>query len=169
MTQYITIPDNMNKYLWNLIEKYGSKKTAKEFHSKSFCPKYINNPDIIELLIKSQIIMTDKGMHFSRKDILEKGVDVEPKDIDWLVEFHRYNIDGSHIPDFRKHCDDHGGVSCNVNTIIYYLQKDPTVSGGNLIIYDKYNQTEKIEIVSVSKSLSQSLAFNNPNIYCFFS
>ena len=35
--------------------------------------------------------------------------------------------------------DDYGGVNYEVNTFIFYLRKDKTVRGGNLLIKDKKN------------------------------
>lgn len=51
-----------------------------------------------------------------------------------LVERHSYNVKGKASPIFDEHCDDHGGIDCAVSTVIYYLRKDPTIIGGDLLI-----------------------------------
>ena len=62
---------------------------------------------------------------------------------DPLFEIHNINLtDDEYIENaFTRHMDDYGGVSCKVNTMIYYLEKSPTLDGGNLVIYknDKDN------------------------------
>jgi len=75
-------------------------------------------------------------------------------DSDGLIEFHRYNVNESCRPIFDDHEDDYGGVHFAVNTVIYYLRKDPTVRGGDLIIksiqFDVAPTDDKIQIVCFS-------------------
>lgn len=52
-----------------------------------------------------------------------------------MIEFHRYVVNGQQAPVFDRHEDDHGGVHYCVNTVVYYLYKDPQIKGGNLTIY----------------------------------
>ncbi len=54
-----------------------------------------------------------------------------------LVELHSYNVKGQKNPIFGEHIDDYGGITCKVNTIIYYIRKDPGIVGGNLRVGNK--------------------------------
>jgi hypothetical protein len=53
-----------------------------------------------------------------------------------IIECHEYRINGPHQPEFTMHTDDYGAIyDGRVNTILYYLQKDSTIIGGDLLIY----------------------------------
>lgn len=63
-----------------------------------------------------------------------------------LIEFHCYKPDLELIKTpFTMHCDDHAGVNFAVETIIFYLKKDDSILGGNLI-YMKKTGTQRRKI-----------------------
>ena len=54
------------------------------------------------------------------------------------LDFHRYNLFGEKVSSrLDWHCDDYGDVNYPVNTAIFYLRKDPSIDGGNLIVKEK--------------------------------
>lgn len=147
MTSYVhdKIPTDILAELWNLYKKESIKYNGYFIISR-FCPRNVQNRDIVNLLIKSKMIMEIHGFKFNcTENELINSEDCS--DVDYLIEFHNYKINGKYEPQFGRHCDDHGGISANVNTIIYYLEKDETnFFGGNLFVYDEY--TNKIIIKS---------------------
>ncbi len=76
--------------------------------------------------------------------LLENGFKIN-KNI-FHVDFHRYYINNEkYETDLTWHTDDKGATPYNVNTIIFYLRKDPTLKGGNLL-YKKNSNIHKINI-----------------------
>lgn len=66
------------------------------------------------------------------------NMDVDPDvDVDEVnIELHNYYTNGSEIySQFVEHCDN-DAHKIPVNTCIFYLRKDATISGGNLIIHN---------------------------------
>ena len=144
MSQYIQekIPSEILPQLWNLYEKE-SQNYHNDFIVSTYFPQYIKNNDIQDLLIKSKRIMDMYGFKFkcSEQELLDSE---KPSNIDYLVEFHLYKINGLLRSSFGRHSDDQAAVSTNVNTIIFYLEKDKTVDGGNLIVYDRDSGEKKM-------------------------
>jgi len=132
------IPAELIPYLWNIyMKKY--KSTNNTFTNIRFAPPLRFDNDIQELLKKSKYIMEMYGYKFDPN--------IDPDDVDWLVEFHHYKINQYYESEFARHCDDQAGVSTNVNTILFYLTKDKTIKGGDLIV-DDCGIDKKLEIKS---------------------
>jgi len=143
------IPAEIVPYLWNIYnKKYKAKPVV--FTNISFTPPSSFHPDIIELLLKSKNLMEMYGFKFRCKDsdIIDNNKENESDEFDWLIEFHHYKIHDYYEPEFGRHCDDKAGLSANVNTVLFYLNKDKTIQGGNLIVYDDNGIDKKIEIKS---------------------
>jgi hypothetical protein len=65
-------------------------------------------------------------------------MNVNPKK--YLVECWNYKCNHKKLKSFlAEHEDDFGGINCKVNTIIFYLRKDPTIIGGDLKVNIKGN------------------------------
>ena len=55
----------------------------------------------------------------------------------FVIEFHDYTVNGREVQsEFVKHIDDYSALSCNVNTIIFCLEKSDGIIGGDLIVYE---------------------------------
>jgi hypothetical protein len=142
------IPAEIVPYLWNIYNnKY--KSDSNTFTNISFTPSIQHHPDILDLLLKSKYIMEMYGFKFRCKDsdIIDNNKENESDEYDWLIEFHHYKIHDYYEPEFTRHMDDQSGISANVNTIIFYLNKDNTIQGGNLIVNDN-GIDKKIKIKS---------------------
>lgn len=85
----------------------------------------------------SQTESYSKIVDYSYQLLNSNGFSVAEIDYDDLVvECHEYNINGPHQPEFTMHTDDYGAIhDARVHTVIYYLQKDPTITGGDVLIY----------------------------------
>lgn len=150
MYTHTQIPAEIIPYLWNIYNKK-YKATSDVFTNISFTPQSSYNPDILELLIKSKNLMEIYGYKFrcTNNDLINNNIkENETDEFDWLIEFHHYNIKKYYEPEFGRHCDDKSAISANVNTIIFYLNKDKTIKGGNLIVYDDNGADKKLEINS---------------------
>lgn len=150
------IPFELVPYLWNIYNnKY--KSSSNIFTNISFTPPPRTSfyPDIQELLLKAKNLMEIYGYKFrctddNLKDYNNKDYnnkDNESDEIDWLIEFHHYKIHEYYEPEFGRHCDDKAGLSSNVNTILFYLNKDKTIQGGYLVV-DNNGIDKKLEIKS---------------------
>ena len=65
------------------------------------------------------------------------------------VDFHRYFINNEkYETDLTWHTDDKGATPYNVNTVIFYLRKDPTLKGGNFL----YKENTNIQKINISKN-----------------
>lgn len=154
MYHHTQIPAEIIPYLWNIYNKK-YKSDSNTFTNISFTPPSLFHspslfhPDIIELLLKSKYIMEMYGYKFRCKDsdIIDNNKENESDEFDWLIEFHHYNIKKYYEPEFARHMDDQSGISANVNTILFYLNKDKTIDGGNLIVNDN-GIDKKLEIKS---------------------
>jgi hypothetical protein len=125
------IPAEIVPYLWNIYNnKY--KSDSNTFTIISFTPS-THHSDILDLLLKSKYIMEMYGFKFRPNSNLF--------DLEWLIEFHHYKINGNYEPEFGRHNDDQAGLSANVNTVLFYLNKDKTIQGGNLIV--NINEVDK--------------------------
>jgi hypothetical protein len=141
------IPAEIVPYLWNIYNnKY--KPDSNTFINIGFNPS-THHSDILDLLVKSKYIMEMYGFTFRCKDsdLIDNNKENESDEYDWLIEFHHYKINENFKPDFGRHCDDNAGLSANVNTIIFYLNKDKTIQGGNLFM-DSNGIDKKMEIKS---------------------
>jgi hypothetical protein len=145
MTSYVhdKIPTDILTELWNFYKKESIKYNG-DFIISSFFPRNTKNKDIENLLIKSKIIMENHGLKFkcTENELINSE---DCWGVDYLIEFHNYKINSKYEPKFGRHHDDYGGLNANVNTIIYYLEKEETIIGGNLFVYDEY--TKKIIII----------------------
>ena len=150
MYTHTQIPAEIVPYLWNIYnQKY--KPSRDTFTNLSFTPLSPIHPDIQELLLKSKNIMEMYGYKFRCKDkdlIDNNNKENESDEFNWLIEFHHYNIHEFYEPEFTRHSDDQAGISANVNTILFYLNKDKTIQGGNLFVYDNNGIDKKLVIKS---------------------
>lgn len=95
----------------------------------------------------SQDTELQKMVDISKEILNRSGFQVldelDPRD-DIHIEFHNYYSDGQKIQsNFYRHCDDEGWISECV-TLIYYLEKSPTLDGGNLFLYPNKDDTNPI-------------------------
>ena len=143
------IPAELVPYLWNIYNnKY--KSSSNVFTNISFTPPSSFHPDILELLLKAKNLMEIYGYKFRCTDDNLKdnnNKENESDEIDWLIEFHHYKIHDYYEPEFSRHRDDKTGISSYVNTILFYLNKDKTIQGGDLIVDDN-GIDKKLEIKS---------------------
>jgi hypothetical protein len=98
----------------------------------------------------------------STKTILQRAVDcLRTNDITnfdekkWCIDFHQRNcgFEKKKFQWYHWHQDDYAVIDCNVHTIIFYLRKDISVSGGDFE-YKKDNGEKIIQKVE-SKSILQ--------------
>ena len=54
-----------------------------------------------------------------------------------VVEFHEYTGERNRRTPLGIHCDDYGAMRYAVETCIFYLEKDPRLAGGNLLVWDQ--------------------------------
>ncbi len=112
-------------------EIYTEKKSKCIYVSRSNSNKQKYNKivstqsyqNIQQLIINTQQILSDT--HFT----------INPSR--YYLEFQKYFVNGKTKPFFDFHQDDHGIVSYNTVTCIYYLTKDNTIEGGDLEFKDK--------------------------------
>ena len=107
-------------------ESFQWKKCTNEpgFYQVDFIDPTDN---IISFLTKASSILQEYNYHVDNNN--------------YHLDFHRYNLFGEKVSSkLDWHCDDYGGVNYPVNTAIFYLRKDPSIDGGNLIV--KENNTE---------------------------
>lgn len=107
-----------------LLESLYTKTWTKE-HLKKREYEFVRRIDPCEDL--------NKLLEISRKLLNENGFNV--LNSCWHAESHQYVVDSPTEAEFETHQDDFGVNNYKVNTIIYYLQKDPTIIGGNFIVY----------------------------------
>mgnify|MGYP000536326095 CR=1 FL=1 len=60
-------------------------------------------------------------------------------DFYFLIDYHQLNSSDTERPysPFVWHVDDYGATPYNTHTIIFYLRKDRSLKGGNLLYLDK--------------------------------
>lgn len=78
--------------------------------------------------------MLIKHRFISKKDLSVNSQTLEVNDQKPLLEAHRYVVGDTKLTEtpFMWHSDDHGGITFNTITIIFYLRKSHDLEGGNL-------------------------------------
>jgi hypothetical protein len=127
-----------NKF-YNLYEKviatYGKTNANTELFNKS---NFINisidkikknskNGKNISISLEDDF---DELIKESARIMKENNFKINPNQ--FYYEFHLYDVKSTMEPKFAWHIDDYGAVNCEVCTMIYYLDKDETIQGGNL-------------------------------------
>lgn len=106
----------------------------ESLYTKTWTEEHLNKGEYEYVRRIDQCEDLNKLVEISRKLLNENGFIA--LNSDWHSESHRYAVENSPIePEFETHLDDFGAIHYKVNTIIYYLQKDSTIVGGNFIIY----------------------------------
>lgn len=72
----------------------------------------------------------DEFIKESARIMKENNFKINPNK--FYYEFHLYDVKSAMESKFAWHIDDYGAVDCEVCTMIYYLDKDETITGGNL-------------------------------------
>ena len=143
------IPQDLTSLLFYLYEKYHQKadKFDKQLSMRivnfspplSYSTTELIPDDILKLLHLSKDIMVKNGFNFD--DDLQDFT--QPLSVfEWLVEFHHYYVNNKTTSLLGRHKDDYGGVSVEVNTIIFYIDKDIDIIDGDLITYE--SESDKI-------------------------
>jgi len=123
----------LNKVLPAKLLNFDYKKCSNESSNNFVNSDFINiNSSITKFISQSANLLLEKGFNINKNN--------------FHVDFHRYYLNNeSYETDFTWHKDDKGATSYNVNIIIFYLRKDPTLKGGNLL-YKKDINIRKINI-----------------------
>jgi hypothetical protein len=145
--------------------------TEKIINSPYFTTEYIDNyhelNKIIEYFKEHSTITQTNMEEFDRKDLLNIGRKyMETKgynnfttttESNSLVEHWIYNVSGKKLPTLSIHCDDDGGVTGCVDTLILYYKFDEGIENGNLkIFFDtpiSINLTTPTKIKYVTKQI----------------
>ena len=133
--------EQFQKIHFNLIFKNSRKKKFNTFSISKSGSKHHDKPrslytTIDPILLKSISILDNNNI-----DNYDKNT--------YYIEFHQRNCGFEKKPYgiFSWHQDDGGAVSYNVHTIIFYLRKDKTIQGGDLLYKD--GSKEQKHIVNV--------------------
>lgn len=148
--KYIDIPDDMKEFI-NNSHRIKSKNN-KPFTNITYSPTYFrkhNTQEIMKLLEISHKLLNDNGFSTVNDFKFSNKLNV-------IIEFHNYNIptnNNCYNSQFIKHCDDHGAVNANVNTIIYYVEKSSSLDGGDLTIFKDENNIDTTLNIQSDKML----------------
>ena len=148
--------DNIiNKIIPKSFCNFRWKKCTNEHENILNSIEFINsNKDICHLLKDSSNILKENGFAIDKNN--------------YHIDFHRYflsNDDSKFKTDLDWHKDDKGATGYNVNTIIYYLNKDTTLEGGNLL-YKRNKKDYKISVESNLIILMDGRLIHKPEDIC---
>lgn len=121
---YLPVDEPLIELATKLAEQHNAEQT-------SYTPQYKDNiKEIIEL---------------ATNYLTTKGYDnfIEQTEYNSLVEIWKIKVKGDTEHKLVEHCDDDGGISGKVNTLIIYPIFDETVEGGELVIME-YTVDQKI-------------------------
>lgn len=143
--------------LQNISNKFIPKRT-KKLNSISF-----NNKFIKTLNCQSTINSLKFIFNLSYAVLEKSNIKNYSKEI-YLLEFQKRNsgFENKEYNYFRWHKDDYAVLSYNVYTIIFYIRKDNTLKGGNLLYRFNYDS----EIISKEIVERDVLCFKGDILHC---
>lgn len=109
-------------------DRHYSKNPFKIGHNTScILEPHFDTNDVKNMIDTSVKILNENGLKVSEQKKLN-------------IELHNYYTNGPTVEsDFERHCDDDAPIDVPCVTIIYYLEKSPTLIGGNLLVYPNKN------------------------------
>ena len=123
----------LNKVLPAKLLNFDYKKCTNESNNNFINSDFIKiNSNITNFINQSADLLLENGFKINKNN--------------FHVDFHRYYINNEkYETDLTWHTDDKGATPYNVNTVIFYLRKDHSLKGGNLL-YKENTNTRKINI-----------------------
>ena len=135
-----SLSDTLYNTLLKSQEQVFKKKRKKDFDVKAFTEKSFESNKNIELYSNIQDVLKYCFEYLQSKEIHNYDQS------HYFIDFHQRNCFGAKKKEtFSWHKDDNSVGPFKTYTFIFYLRKDRTVHGGNLLY--KENKQEKTHIV----------------------